>query len=117
MAQPFTCALIIRISNHGGAAVKINTILGIMVALKIVLFALTGAIATVRAVRFTPMVFLKFGCVHFTQTNSGTITVFFFNNNTDTLELYVGARSGYTAGSGSSNVPDNKYASYKVYSL
>jgi len=36
-------------------------------------------------------VYLNLGCVNFSKTNSEIITTFI---NTDTLELYVGARSG-----------------------
>ena len=101
-----------------------------MVALKAVFFTLAASVIAVNAdwhISFTyadggqieSHGFFNSGCVNFSKTNSEIITVFFDNNiNTDTLELYVGADCrdlAYTAGPGSSNVPDKKYISYKVY--
>ncbi|KAF8149338.1 hypothetical protein B0H34DRAFT_182028 [Crassisporium funariophilum] len=63
--------------------------------------------------------FVNSGCVNLSKTNSDIISVYFEDNiNSDTLELYheQGCRAlAYTAGPGSSNVPDHRYFSYKVY--
>ena len=63
--------------------------------------------------------FFNLGCVNFNKTNSEITTIYFDNNiDTDTLKLYIGTDCrdlAYTAGPGSSNVPEQEYLSYRVY--
>lgn len=63
--------------------------------------------------------FRNSGCVNFGKTDSDIATIYFDSNiNSDTVELYhqQGCRAlAYTAGPGSSNVPNERYFSYQVY--
>ena len=100
-----------------------------MVALKTVFYTLTSVIAVnadwhvsftfADGGQVTAHGFLNSGCVNFSKTNSDIKTLYFDNNiNTDTIKLYhqKGCKAlAYTAGPGSSNIPDHKYFSYKVY--
>jgi hypothetical protein len=100
-----------------------------MVAIKTILFTLASVIA-VNAdwqVSFTYADggqvenhgFVNSDCVNFSQDQlRHRHTLLRTTINADTLELYGGADCrdlAYTAGPGSSNVPDKKYLSYKVY--
>ena len=101
----------------------------IMVSIKTVFFTLASVIAVNADWRLsftyadggqvTAHGFVNSGCVNFSKTNSNMITLYFEKNiNTDTLKLYNKKDCkdlAYTAGPGSSNVPDHKYYSYKVY--
>ena len=100
-----------------------------MVALKAVFFTLASVIAVnadwhvsftyADGGQITAHGFVNSGCVNFSKTNSAITTLYFDNNiNTDTLQLYKKKDCkdlAYTAGPGSSNVPDHKYYSYRVY--
>ncbi|KAF9462515.1 hypothetical protein BDZ94DRAFT_721113 [Collybia nuda] len=101
-----------------------------MVAIKSIAFALATTVLAVNADwhlsftyedggQVTSSGFLNSGCVDLSKTDSNIITIYFENNiNSDTVELY--ANNGcdnkkYTAGPGSSDVPNARYLSYKVY--
>jgi len=100
-----------------------------MVAMKTVFFTLASVIAVnadwhisftfADGGQVTAHGFRNSGCVNFSKTNSDIKTLYFENNiNTDTLELYHQQNCkalAYTAGPGSSNVPDQRYFSYRVY--
>jgi hypothetical protein len=100
-----------------------------MVAVKTVLFTLASVMAVnadwhvsfnfADGGQVTAHGFVNSDCVNFSKTNSDITTLYFDKNiNTDTLKLYHQRNCkslAYTAGPGSSNVPDQRYLSYKVY--